>query len=350
MLWLVVTAAVVLTGFSTRHTTPAATHTVPFARVLAVADSTDRGAVTGEVCDPVKGGPWNVKVNLILYADGDGTTIARQSVLNYSTYLFDSVAPGSYVIVGLVSDNEVVTANVRLMAGHSLEVNLGTCLATVPFSFRPAKAAEVQAFLTRQSNGNNHVFSATYRYLGGPNYYGNAPPVGHNFFFAQNPLGKDMQPLESGEFVYVATYRGATLKVVQRDNHDYECLRNKPQGRWLCQGPPWGSIGSAMQLLSYDETALITDRMPTRAGPNQLPYSFVATGTLNGLSVTCLRFEEFDGTRATWCITRQGVTAFVSSTQIDGVELLKLSPSIPAGIFSLPSPPKKWNGFIQWPT
>ena len=114
------------------------------------------------------------------------------------------------------------------------------------------------------------MFSATYRYLGGPNYDGNAwRSVGHNFFFAQNPLGKDMQPLESGEFVYVATYRGVTLKVVQRDNHDYECLANKPQGRWLCQGPPWGSIGSSMQLLSYDETALITDLCRTWAGPNQ---------------------------------------------------------------------------------
>ena len=114
---------------------------------------------------------------------------------------------------------------------------------------------------------------------------------------------------------------------------------------WSCEGPNYETIGNTYAVLTYDElTGLLNDMPPPSKNAS------ISSGILNGLRVTCLRYQQSDGSLATWCLTFRGITAFAATSNGGNVEMLKLSPSIPAGIFSLPASPVKWHGYTRWPT
>ena len=161
--------------------------------------------------------------------------------------------------------------------------------------------------------------------------------------FRAGPKGS-MLPFGTGDFAYRVRYGFRSLRFVQRLDHDYECLRSSPGALWSCEGPSRGSVGNAMTVLTFDEQIGLLSDMPRPSNEASM-----SSAKLAGVKVACLRYQQPDGSRVTWCITADGITAFAASTNINNVELVKLFPSIPAGIFSLPARPTKWNRYV-WPT
>lgn len=308
--------------------------------------TTARGTLTGEVCQPQEGPP-EAKVTVFLdesNAGGPGKQIRSATVPRNGRYRFTSVVQGSYLLVGQWLGSPRFQTGASVWAGQTEVVNLPTCIPTTGVAYKPASAAAVRQFLAEATRGDDRAFSATYRYLGGEIY--GTEQTGQTFSFAQKPHGHDsIYPWGAGDFAYRAQKGGESLEFIQRVRHDYECVRNTPATAWSCEGPNNRSIGNALAVLGFDEQVGILRDMP-------LPTKDAAmsSGTLNGLKVTCLRFQESDGSQVTWCITASDITAFAAAENIDNVEILTLSPSLIAGTFSLPARPVKWYGYTGLPT
>lgn len=341
--------ALVVAGCSTGQATPLTTkHSAILVTTQGAATPSDRGTLTGEVCRPLNG-PLETKVIVSLDKSvpgvGRGPQVRSETVPQNGRYRFTSVVAGLYVLVGQWPNSPLFRTSAWVSAHQTSVVNLGTCVPTIGVDYRPASVAAVRRFLAEATAGGGRAFSATYRYLGGEIYSSDAssPP----FFFAQRPHGRggSVQPWGAGDFAYLAQQGTKSFKWVQVHAHDYECLRNKPSAPWSCSGPNPETIMNALATLSYDVPAgLLRDIPPPSKDV------FVSSATLSGLKVTCLRFPAPDGSLATWCITADGITAFAAASNLANLEVVTLSPILPADIFSLPASPRKWHGFIYWPT
>ena len=203
----------------------------------------------------------------------------------------------------------------------------------------PTRIVNLHQFLSQARKGESESFAASYRYLAG--FY-----RGRVFTYLQRPRGGvgSMDPFEAGDFVYTERYRNTTFQFIQRNSNDYECLRASG-AEWSCAGPSWGSIGNAMAALRYDLVASIESFI----APNSNTPVAVSAGHVNGLAVTCIHYQRGpSGTPWTrWCITRHGVTVYVSSWNYSTMELLSLLPSPPANAFKLPATPVRWHGYVK---
>jgi len=342
-----VMSALVAAGCTSGQSAPLPKVAAALVSTQAAAAQHARGNLTGRVCQPIHGPP-KAKVTVSLdesapYA-GWGQQLRSETVPQNGRYRFTSVVPGHYMLVGQWPDTPPVSTDAWVSAGQTDVVNLPTCVPTTGVDYKPASAAAVRRFVARATVGGNRAYSATYRYLGGEIY--GAWRAGETFFFAQRPHGRDsMYPWGAGDFTFRAHQGSHALEFIQRARHDYECVRNKPVEPWSCEGPNYESIGNALAVMSFDESAdLLSHMFPPSKGTS------MASESLNGLKVTCLRSPELDGSLATWCITANGITAYAASSTLDNVEMLNLSASLPAGVFSLPARPVKWHGYLWWPT
>ena len=333
--------ALVVTGCSTGQATPLTTkHSAILVTTQGATTPSDRGTLTGEVCEPLQGPPEaRVTVSLDQNPAGEQLQQVRsETVPRNGRYRFRSVVPGYYLLVGEWPDSPLFRTSASVSARQTSVVNLGTCVPTTGVHYKPASAGQVRRFMAEATAGGDRAFSATYRYLGGEIYA--AWPTGQTFFFAQRPHGPaSMGPWGAGDFAYLARKGSHALEFIQRAAHDYECVRNKPGAPWSCEGPNHRSIMNALATLFYDVPASLLRDMPQ-------PTKDVAmsSGTLNGLKVTCLRYRVFgDGSLATWCLTAKGITAFAASSDLDNVEMVNLSASLPAGVFA-PCP----RGEMAW--
>jgi len=307
------------------------------------------GAVTGEACGSQDASQPQVTVDLDKPpVGGNFTTLKADTVTVNDSYRFTSVAPGSYVLLGLWPSDPSDEAVIHIVADETRVVNLGACMPTIGSDYKKASQAAVRQFLARASKGDNQTFSATYRFLTGGSYSSyDSQKAGQTFLFAQKPHGgaKSMQVWGAGDFAYLSTYRGESLKFVQRNTREYECLRQRSATRWSCEWQQWEDIGRLLTATMYDEQAALAQGMPPH-GPGQ---RFISSATVNGLPVTCLRYEMVNArSRATWCITARGITAFAVAFDVGTVEMLKLSPVLPRGIFTLPASPGL-NAFVPSP-
>lgn len=346
-LGLAVIVAVVASGCATGQATLPPRHTAILVSGQAGTAQHARGNLTGSVCEPVQGPP-QAKVTVSIdesapYA-GWGQQLRSETVRRNGSYRFTSVVPGHYTLVGQWPGSPPASTDAWVSAGQTEVVNLPTCIPTTGVDYKPASAAAVSRFVANATAGNNRAFFATYRYLGGEIY--GVWPTGEIFSFAQRPDGRNStDPWGAGNFAYRARKQTHALEFVQRAGHDYECFRSKSGMPWSCEGPNHESIGNALAVMHFDESAdLLNHMFPPSNGTS------VSSGTLNGLRVTCLRYQESDGSLATWCITANGITAFAASSTVDSVEMLNLSASLPLGVFSLPALPVKWRGYLWWPT
>lgn len=351
-LWGVAIGALALSGCSAGQTvapttgtgippiTRASTTTQPSSRTTK---STEAGVVTGNVCGQLQESPdGKVTVYLDSYSGAIPKPTARESILRNGRYRFGSVEPGIYQLLGELPHSQVVSTSIWVSAGETSVANLGTCAPTIGLVYKPANAAVVKRFLAKAQEGGNDAFAATYRYLGSQAY--GLPGAGLIFVFAQRPHGKGSTfPFEGGDFAYRIRYGDRSIKFVQRVDNDYECLRSSLGSHWSCEGPNRQSVGNAMAVLTFDEQMGLLSDMPMPS--NQASTS---SAMLAGVKLTCLQYLQPHG-GVTWCITANGITAFAASTNIYDVELVKLLPSIPAGSFSLPARPTKWNRYV-WPT
>lgn len=305
------------------------------------------GGVTGRVCASLPG-PLNAVVTVRIYTLSGANPVALQQVRRYAAYRFSDLPPGSYVVTAPPGVDQLGSSvvTVRVKAASTTRADLGTCLPTVDMHFASARAATVRAFVARATAGLASRYAATYGYL---DPGGN---IGQRFFFAQSPQDAEpSQPLEPGDFAYVASYGHKTLKFVQRPQGDFECVRDLPTASWSCEGPTPESIGNVLEILSFDTTAQVYDRQPVHNAPNAFPYASVAHGTLAGMRATCLRFESVNDSRATWCITTKGgITAYLSAYLADGLELTALDHALGRNAFSLPAKVGRWRGYTYWPT
>ena len=215
----------------------------------------------------------------------------------------------------------------------------GQTVAPTTSTTKAANAVAVAGFLAKASSGDDQAFVATYRYLG----TANEVPT---FEFAQQPKGPgSLKPFGARDFVYITHDDGQTREFLQRDHDDYECFRSG-QGRWSCDGPnPNVSVGNITQTLWFDEqTALAQDE------PTPLANAAMSSRTVHGLKVTCLVGYRYGDTsvRTTWCIAADGITAFVSAMLKGTTEVVNLSTSVRAGMFSLPARPTPWQGWEAW--
>jgi hypothetical protein len=283
-----------------------------------------------------------------LPVSGNYTTLKADTVTVNNNYRFTSVAPGRYVLLGLWPSDPSDEAVIHIVADETRVVNLGACMPTIGRDYKKASQAAVRAFLARASKGDNQTFSATYRFLTGGSYSSyDSQKAGQTFFFAQKPHGggKSMRVWGAGDFAYLSTYRGESLKFVQRDTREYECLRKGSTTRWSCEWQQWEDIGRLLTATMYDEQAALAQGMP----PQGQGQRFITSATVNGIPVTCLRYEMVNTlSRATWCITARGITAFAAAFDVGTVEMVKLSPVLPRRIFTLPARPGL-NSFVPSP-
>ena len=352
-LWLGAVGALGLAGCSAGQTIPPTTRSgVPPTSQARTVTAT--GAITGEACGSLDASQSRVTIDLdkppVSY---NLKTLQAVTVPLNDNYRFTSIVPGRYVLLGLWPSDPPDETVIRVVAGETRIMNLGACVPTVAGKYRPASLVAVRAFLARASEGDNQTFSATYRFIAtfppdmanGANWSRGYPKAGLTFSFAQEPHGGrySLQAWGAGDFAYLARYRGQSLKFVQRDSRDYECLRATATARWSCDSTKWEDIGNSLTVLTYDEQAGLEQGMA-----NALTHAFISTETLSSLPVTCLRYHLNDGSRATWCITAHGITAFAAAAGGSMVEMVRLSPSLPPGMFSLPARPTS-AGFKPWP-
>jgi hypothetical protein len=193
----------------------------------------------------------------------------------------------------------------------------------------------VRRFLAK-ARRTDQGFSATYRSL----VIGQTPTT---FVVVQQADDRGGQEwgYRSGNFVYIAKEGTKTLRFIQLDGRPYECLQARRRGPWSCEGPGrYFSNGIAMAIQGFDEPAELAGEL---GRPPSTPAS-TWSGTLNGRGVTCLRYGIY-GSRTTWCITANGITVFVGSSDASSVEVVKLTASVPAVDFVLPAKPGRWHGF-----
>jgi uncharacterized protein DUF4232 len=351
-LWGVAIGALTLAGCSAGQTVAPTTEIgiVPTTRVsTTTTEALATGAVTGEACGSQDTSQPQVTVDLDkLPVGGSFTTLKADTVTVNNNYRFTSVAPGRYVLLGLWPSNPSDETVIHIVADETRVVNLGACMPTIGSDYKKASQGNVRQFLARASMGDDQTFSATYRFLTGGSYSSyDSQIAGQTFSFAQEPHGgpRSMQVWGAGDFAYLSTYRGESLKFVQRDAREYECLRKRSATRWSCEWQQWEDIGRLLTATMYDEQAALAKSMP----PHGAAQRFISSATVNGIPVTCLRYEMVNaGSRATWCITARGITAFAVAIDVGTVEMVKLSPVLPRSIFALPARPGI-NSFVPSP-
>jgi hypothetical protein len=201
----------------------------------------------------------------------------------------------------------------------------------------PTQITNLTQFLTRARNGETEALTATYRYLSGPNR-------GEVFTFVQRPHGGagSMAPFKAGEFRYSQRYRATSFRFVQRGGLDYECLKAGKAG-WSCEGPSYESIGGVIAALFFDMPAGVEFWV----APPKATDATISPDRVNGFSVTCAKYPWGPST-ARWCITDDGVTAYVAASNYAATALVALSHSVPAHAFSLPAEPTKWHGDLEF--
>lgn len=202
-----------------------------------------------------------------------------------------------------------------------------------------SSAASVQRLFALAERGAELPLQATYRYLGAK-----SAPFTFEYATIPGPGVLSYFPPRA-EYLFEAEADFLRYEFVSNRSGYFECL--SPLGRtdWTCRGPvrlAGGGLGAPATVGSYDVEPDLVDYL----GP-PLARAPLVTRLLDGFKVTCVSYTE--GVKPvpwTWCVTAQGVLAYLSGPSfLRGIELVTLSLGAPAGDFALPARPGAWTGF-----
>jgi hypothetical protein len=201
-----------------------------------------------------------------------------------------------------------------------------------PPEVKCASAATVRHFVQLAKNGRVVGYWATYRFLATAR-----PPL--TFVYATRRAENRVR-----EYLYEVAVGGVRFRAVHlATGHSptdfYECLKRGARP-WSCYGPdPSQGNGGIEEVLAYD---VALDYLRPLNPP--LNASSIRSRDIGRFKSTCLTFT-FQGpvARTTWCVTSNGILDYLAGLDLyRPIELVRLSPDVPPGLFRLPASAAAW--------